>query len=159
MPIKLNTGVAYVPATPPRRDINIPEGYAGEVVYTNDTTPSERVIYPVVDRPLLLVEPGQMTVVTAYDLHPSDYVVFHKILRSNGVPSYGTPSCCPVIFIARSVRLRSVRMDCWRISADCPVFVLRTPGAYDIEIVGGRSAEAMITATSFPMQDINKLQG
>lgn len=155
MSIKLNTGTIYTPVVS-ERDGNIPVGYVGEVIYSNDNTPSERVIYPTKDRPLVLVEPQQMVVVTAYDLHPDDHVVFHKILRSNGIPAIGTPACCPVIYIARSVRLRSVRMDCWRLTPACPVFVLKTPGAYDIEIVGEKSAEAMITATNFPMQEINQ---
>ena len=155
MSIKLNTGYVLSPRSFPERDGAVPDGYTGDIVFSNDTTPSERVVYPTKDRPLIMVEPGTMTVVTAYDLHPDDHVTFLKILRSNGIPAHGTPACCPVIFIARSVRLRSARMDCWRITSKCPVFVLKTPGAYDIEIVGDKSAEAMITATSFQMQEIN----
>lgn len=158
MPVKLNTGRVHTPAVTPR-DGNIPDGYVGRVVYSNDTSPSERVVYPVKDKALILAEPGEMTVITAYDLHPDDYVTFFKILRSSGLPAFGTPDCCPVIFISRSIVLRRALMDCWRVTSACPVFVLKTPGAYEVEIVGEKSAEAMITATSFKIQDINQITG
>lgn len=152
--IKLDTGKAFTPVVE-HRDGAIPVGYTGEVIAYDDTTPSEQVVYPSHNRRLLLVEPGQMTVVTAYNLRGDDRIVFSKILRSNGMPAWGTPECCPVITIARSIRLHAVELPCWLLDRCNPVFVLKTPGAYEVDARGDDIIDVVVTATSFPLQEVN----
>lgn len=154
MTINLNTGSVQVPRSPSR-----PHGLGNLVVGTltefNDTTPAEAVVFPSTDRRLLLVEPNTMLVVTGYNLNSNTKIVFRKVLRSNGIPAQGTADCCPSITIANSIRLHSVELPCWRLDRCNPVFIIKTPGSYEIDVIGDY-ADVVVTAMMFAMQEVNE---
>lgn len=154
MTIKLNTGSVQVPrSTGPSYGFN--NRFAGTVTEFNDTTPAETVIFPSADRRLLLVEPNMMLVVTGYNLNDSTKVVFRKVLRSNGIPAQGTAECCPSVIIAHSIRLHSVDMPCWRLDKCNPVFVIKTPGSYEVDVIGDY-VDVVVTAMTFSTQEVNE---
>lgn len=157
MTINLDTGSVQVPRHPSRNH-GLGKSFMGTVTEYNDTTPSETVVFPSTDRRLLLVEPNTMLVVTGYNFNNTTKVSFRKVLRSNGIPAQGTADCCPSITIAHSIRLHSVELPCWVLDKCNPIFVIKTPGSYEIDVVGGY-ADVVVTAMAFPMQEVNKFDG
>lgn len=149
--INLDTGSIQVP-TSTQTGVG---GFVGKVSEFNDTTPSEMVVFPSKERRILVVEPNTMAVVTGYNLDTNTKVVFRKILRSNGVPAQGSAGCCPSVTIAHSVRLHSVELPCWRLDKCSPVFVVKTPGSYELDVTGSY-ADVVVTAMAFPMQEVNE---
>lgn len=129
-------------------------GVVGKVSELDDKTPSEMVVFPREVRPILVVDPGTMLIVTGYNLDANTFVVFRKILRSNGIPAQGTSSCCPTVTISHSVRLQSSTLKCWKLDQCNPVFVVKTPGSYELDVEGS-SADVVVTAVSYPMQEVN----
>lgn len=154
MTINLNTGTIQAPSLP---DGQVGLGFSarGQVTVYDDTTPSESVVYPSSVRRLLLVEPKHMMIVTGYNLAKNTKVVFKKVLRSNGIPAQGTADCCPSITLANTIRLHSVELPCWLLDKCNPVFVIKTPGSYEIDVVGDY-ADVVVTAMAFPMQEVNE---
>lgn len=152
MSINLNTGSVQVPKAPH----SYPN--TGQIAFKTeeytDTTPAETVVFPSEHRRILVVEPKTMLVVTGYNLDTQTKVSFRKILRSNGVPAQGSNGCCPTITIGHSVRLHSVELPCWYINQDNPIFVIQTPGNYELDVIGS-SADVVVTAMSFEQQEIN----
>lgn len=124
----------------------------------NDTTPAEMVVFPSENRRILVVEPKTMLIVTGYNLDNQTKISFRKILRSHGVPTQGSNGCCPTITVGRSVRLHSVELPCWVLNRCNPVFIIKTPGNYEIDVVG-KSADVVVTAMSFETQDVNTFGG
>lgn len=157
MTINLDTGSVQVPRHPSRNH-GLGKSFVGTVTEYNDTTPSEAVVFPSTDRRLLLVEPNTMLVVTGYNLNDTTKVSFRKVLRSNGIPAQGTADCCPSITIAHSIRLHSVELPCWALDKCNPIFIVKTPGSYEIDVVG-EYADVVVTAMSFPMQEVNDFGG
>lgn len=153
MPIHLDTGTVQVPRHPSRNH-GLGKTYVGTVTEFNDTTPAEAVVFPSTDRRVLLVEPNTLLVVTGYNLNKTSKVVFRKVLRSNGIPAQGTTDCCPSITIAHTIRLHSVALPCWVVDVCNPIFVVKTPGSYEIDVVGDY-ADVVVTAMAFPMQEVN----
>lgn len=149
--INLDTGSIQVP-TSTQTGVG---GFVGKVSEFNDTTPSEMVVFPSKERRILVVEPNTMAVVTGYNLDTNTKVVFRKILRSNGIPAQGSAGCCPSVTIAHSVRLHSVELPCWRLDKCNPVFVVKTPGSYELDVTGSY-ADVVVTAMAFPMQEVNE---
>lgn len=153
MPINLNTGSIQVPK------VSHTHANAGMVaakfVEYNDTTPSEMMVFPSEHRRILVVEPKTMLIVTGYNLDNETKVSFRKILRSNGVPAQGANGCCPTITIGHSIRLHSVELPCWTLDNCSPVFIVKTPGTYEIDVIGA-SADVAVTAMRFDIQDVNE---
>lgn len=81
-----------------------------------------------------------------------------KILRSHGVPAQGSNGCCPTITIGHSVRLHSVELPCWVLDRCNPIFIVKTPGNYEIDVIGA-SADVVVTAMSFETQEVNDFGG
>ena len=152
MTINLNTGSVQVPKAPHSYP-NVGQTAFKKEEY-NDTTPAEMVVFPSEHRRILVVEPKTMLVVTGYNLDSQTKVSFRKILRSNGVPAQGSNGCCPTITVGHSVRLHSVELPCWYINQDNPIFVVQTPGNYELDVIGS-SADVVVTAMSFEQQEIN----
>ena len=152
MSINLNTGSVQVPKAPHSYPNTGQTAFKKEE-YT-DTTPAEMVVFPSEHRRILVVEPKTMLIVTGYNLDDQTKVSFRKILRSNGVPAQGSNGCCPTITIGHSVRLHSVELPCWYINKDNPIFVVQTPGNYELDVIGS-SADVVVTAMSFEQQPIN----
>ena len=152
MTINLNTGSVQVPKAPHSYPNTGQTAFKNEEY--NDTTPAEMVVFPSEHRRILVVEPKTMLVVTGYNLDSQTKVSFRKILRSNGVPAQGSNGCCPTITIGHSVRLHSVELPCWYINQDNPIFVVQTPGNYELDVIGS-SADVVVTAMSFEQQEIN----
>lgn len=130
---------------------NVP---VARVTEYDDTTPAEMVVFPREGRALLRVEPGVMFVVTGYNLRGETKVVFNKVLRSAGFPALGDSNCCPHITVAKAVKLHEVRIPCWIIDECNPIFVLYTPGLYEVD-VEGQAAEVVVTAVASPLQPVN----
>ena len=126
----------------------------GLVTEFDDRTPSEYVVYPSNIRQLIVIEPNTMAIVTAYNLEYNTEVHFRKILRSNGIPAQGGSACCDDITVGNSVRLHSVEIPSWKITNSHPIFVLKTPGAYEVDVLNNND-DVVITMRMFPMQDIN----
>lgn len=149
----LNTGI--VPTH--NRNLNKSvSGVVGIVTEYDDKTPSEDIIFPSRERRILLVEPKTMLVVTGYNISSDTSVIFRKVLRSNGIPAQGSSDCCcPSIIIANSIRLHSVIMNTWKLNKNNPVFIIKTPGSYEIDVVGDY-ADVVVSAMSFPMQPVNE---
>lgn len=152
MTINLNTGSVQVPKAPHSYPNTGQTAFKKEEY--NDTTPAEMVVFPSEHRRILVVEPKTMLVVTGYNLDSQTKVSFRKILRSNGVPAQGSNGCCPTITVGHSVRLHSVELPCWYINQDNPIFVVQTPGNYELDVIGS-SAGVVVTAMSFEQQEIN----
>lgn len=153
MTINLNTGSVQ---TPSPQYLESGMTYDGGVLTEyNDTTASEAVVYPSEHRKLLVVEPKTMIVVTGYNLDSNTTVKFRKVLRSNGVPIQGTGGCCPTMTISHSIRLYSTELPCWVLDNSCPIFVIKTPGCYELD-VNGDAIDVVVTAMSFPMQEVNE---
>lgn len=152
MTINLNTGSVQVPKAPHSYPNTGHTAFKTEEY--NDTTPAEMVVFPSEHRRILVVEPKTMLVVTGYNLDSQTKVSFRKILRSNGVPAQGSNGCCPTITVGHSVRLHSVELPCWYINQDNPIFVVQTPGNYELDVIGS-SADVVVTAMSFEQQEIN----
>jgi len=157
MTINLDTGSVQVPRHPSHNH-GLGKSFVGTVTEYNDTTPSEAVVFPSTDRRLLLVEPNTMLVVTGYNFNDTTKVSFRKVLRSNGIPAQGTADCCPSITIAHSIRLHSVELPCWVLDKCNPIFIIKTPGSYEIDVVG-EYADVVVTAMAFPMQEVNDFAG
>lgn len=153
MTINIDTGSIQVPRHSSRNNV-----FVGTVTEYNDTTPSEAVVFPSNDRRLLLVEPNTMLVVTGYNINDTTKISFRKVLRSNGIPAQGTSNCCPSITIAHSIRLHSVELPCWVLDKCNPIFIIKTPGSYEIDVIGDY-ADVVVTAMAFPMQEVNKFDG
>lgn len=155
MPPKLSTGKLQVPSRSSEHT-GLPGDFRGVVREYNDNQPLDNVVYPYgeKERALLVIQPGQQMILTGYDLQGDTHVAISKVLVSKGVPAQGTTGCCPVITIGRSVRLRKVVMPCWKLDRCNPVFVIKTPGYYEIDVVGDTS-EALVTAVSSPLQEVN----
>lgn len=152
MPINLDTGIVQVPRH--TNQANVGYGVHGRITEYNDTTPSEFVFFPTDTRQVLLVEPKQMVIVTGYNLTDDTKVTFRKVLRSNGIPAQGTADCCPSVTVAHTIRLHSVTLPCWRLDRCNPVFVIKTPAAYEID-VEGNTVDVVLTAVTHELQDIN----
>lgn len=134
----------------------------------DDTNPIENVIYPTDEERYITVNAGEMVVFTAYNV-PNQFVpsgtdgeakiagvYFRKVLRSAGVPPHGTSDCCPDVTVGRSIKLQSVDIPCWAITACNPIFALYTVGTYEIYVVGD-TGDITVTAEKIPMQDINEM--
>lgn len=135
-----------------------PHNISGDVSNEyNDTTPSEFIAFPSSERRLLIVEPKVMLVVTGYNLNSATKISFRKVLRSNGVPAQGTSGCCPSVSVAHSVRLHSVELPCWELNKNNPIFVIKTPGSYEFDVVGD-PADVVVTAVAFPIQEVNDIK-
>ena len=153
MTIKINTGSIHVPPTP--------QVYpsAGATAFKKeeftDTTPSEMVVFPSEQRRLIVVEPNTMIILTGYNLDDQTKVAFRKVLRSNGVPAHGSNGCCPTITVGNATRLHSVDVPCWAITHCNPIFILQTPGNYELDVIGS-SADVVVTARAFPIQPVNE---
>lgn len=156
MSINLNTGSVQVPKAPHSYPNTGQTAFKTEE-YT-DTTPAEMVVFPSEHRRILVVEPKTMLVVTGYNLDNQTKVSFRKILRSNGVPAQGSNGCCPTITVGHSVRLHSVELPCWVLNNCNPIFIIKTPGNYEIDVIGA-SADVVVTAMSFDMQEVNYFGG
>lgn len=154
MSIKLDTGLLHAPNVTAHPDTVALRAFKPEEY--DDTTPAEMVVFPREHRQLLLVEPKKMLVVTGYNLDHKSRVLFRKVLRSNGVPARGSNGCCPTITLSRSIRLYSVDLPCWTLDRCNPVFIVKTPGSYEIDVVGN-SADVVVTAMLFDLQDVNDL--
>lgn len=154
MSINLNTGSVQVPKAP----YSYPN--TGQAVFKkeeySDSTPSEMVVFPSEHRRLLVVEPKTMLIVTGYNLDNVSKISFRKVLRSNGVPAHGSNGCCPTITIGHAVRLYSVELPKWDIDKDNPIFVVQTPGNYELDVIGS-SADVVVTAMRFEQQPINSM--
>ena len=157
MTINLDTGSVQVPRHPSRNH-GLGKSFVGTVTEFNDTTPAEAVVFPSTDRRLLLVEPNTMMVVTGYNLNDTTKVSFRKVLRSNGIPAQGTADCCPSITITHSIRLHSVELPCWVVNKCNPIFVVKTPCSYEIDVICDY-ADVVVTAMAFPMQEVNTFTG
>lgn len=153
MTIKLNTGSVQAPRQP-SHNYGLGKSFMGTLTEYNDTTPSETVVFPSTNRRLLLVEPNTMLVVTGYNLNATTKVSFRKVLRSNGIPAQGTADCCPSVTLAHSIRLHSVELPYWVLDKSNPIFIMKTPGSYELDVVG-EYADVVVTATAFPMQEVN----
>jgi len=147
---------AAVVKTLPAHDTGLSHDFHGRVVEFNDNVPEERVIFPVPEKysPLLVNDPQTMFVVTGYDLTDNTEVGFYKISRSAGVPVQGDGGCCPQVRIGRGVTLRRVLLPCRKLDRCHPVFVIKTPGIYEV-VVSGDTADVQLTAMRFPMQEVN----
>lgn len=150
MTISIDTGIMV---TPTQDSLALTQ--SSNVVSYNDNTPSENIVFPNSKRSLILVEPSTIHVVTAYNLDKETKVKFRKVLRSGGVPASGSNGCCPSITYGNAVRLYSVDVPCWVIDKCNPVFVLFTPGSYEIDVVGN-SADVVVTSMQFPYQRVNE---
>lgn len=157
MTINIDTGSIHV-AQRPSYENSLGKSFVGTINEYNDTTPSEAVVFPSVDRRLLLVEPNTMMVVTGYNLSNTTEVSFRKVLRSNGVPAQGTSACCPSVTVAHAVRLHSVELPCWVLDRCNPVFIIKTPGNHELD-VRGDVVDIVVTAMAFPIQDVNPFGG
>lgn len=62
------------------------------------------------------------------------------------------------ILIAHSIRLHSVELSCWVLDKCNPIFIVKTPGSYEIDVVG-EYADVVVTAMAFPMQEVNDFDG
>lgn len=153
MSINLNTGSVQV-SKAPHSYLNMGHTAFRTEEY-NDTTPAEMVVFPSEHRRILVVEPKTMLIVTGYNLDNQTKVSFRKTLRSNGVPAHGSNGCCPTITIGHSVRLHSVALPCWVLNRCNPIFIVKTPGNYEIDVVGA-SADVVVTAMAFDIQDVNE---
>ena len=157
MAFYLNTG--YIKKPPERKPHDgVPYTRIGFVTEYDDTSPAEAVIYPAENKRLILVEPNVMIVITGYNLKNDTQVIFRKILRSNGIPAQGDYGCCPSIIVANTIRLQSVDLPCWKLTNKSPIFVIKTPGTYEVDVIGANSngdPDAVITAMAFPMQEVN----
>lgn len=153
MAINIDTGTVQVTYTP-NRQVNTGLPANGVVTEFNDITPSELIVFPSEVRQMLRVEPGMMVILTAYNLQKDTQVSFRKVLRSNGIPATGDSGCCPTVTMAHSISLHSAEIACWKMSFDCPVFILKTPGNYEIDVLGP-SADVVITANTIAMQPVN----
>lgn len=156
MSIKLNTGSVQTPKSLHSYP-NTGHTAFKKDEYT-DTTPSEMVVFPSEHRRILVVEPKTLLIVTGYNIDEKTKVLFRKILRSNGVPAQGTNGCCPVITVGHSVRLHSAELPCWVLDNCNPIFIIKTPGNYEIDVVG-ISADVVVTAMRFDMQECNDFGG
>lgn len=145
--MSIDTGIVQVP------NVNR-HGFIGNITEYNDTTPSELVVFPSETRQILVVEPKTMLVITGYNLLNDTVVKFKKILRSNGIPAQGSAGCCPKITIAHSIRLHSAEIGCWKLDTCNPVFVIKTPGSYELEVVG-HALDIIVTAMRFDLQEVN----
>ena len=156
MSINLNTGSVQVPKAPHSYPNTGHTAFKKEEYI--DTTPTEMVVFPSEHRRILVVEPKTMLVVTGYNLDSQTKVSFRKILRSNGVPAQGSNGCCPTITVGHSVRLHSVELPCWVLDRCNPIFIIKTPGNYEIDVIGA-SADVVVTAMQFDMQEVNDFGG
>ena len=156
MTINLNTGSVQVPKAPHSYPNTGQTAFKKEEY--NDTTPAEMVVFPSEHRRILVVEPKTMLVVTGYNLDSQTKVSFRKILRSNGVPAQGSNGCCPTITVGHSVRLHSVELPCWVLDRCNPIFIVKTPGNYEIDVIGA-SVDVVVTAMQFDMQEVNDFGG
>lgn len=154
MTISLNTG-SIQNTNRPSHTHGLGKSVVGKVTEYNDTTPSENIVFPSDIRRILVVEPNTMLVVTGYNIKHGTKVVFRKVLRSNGVPAMGSNGCCPSITVAHSVRLHSVDLSCWKLDDCNPVFIIKTPGSYEIDVTGDY-ADVVVTAMSFTLQEVNE---
>lgn len=150
--INLNTGSVQVPkALHPYPNVGHTAFKTEEFI---DTTPAEMVVYPSEHRRIIVVEPKTMLIVTGYNLDEHTHVSFRKILRSNGVPAQGSNGCCPTITIGHATRLYGVEIPCWVLDKRNPIFIVKTPGNYEIDVIGV-SADVVVTAMSFEIQEVN----
>lgn len=156
MSINLNTGSVQVPKAP--HSYSNVGHTAFKTEEYNDTTPAEMVVFPSEHRRILVVEPKTMLVVTGYNLDNRTKVSFRKILRSHGVPAQGSNGCCTTITIGHSVRLHSVELPCWVLDRCNPIFIVKTPGNYEIDVIGA-NADVVVTAMQFDMQEVNDFGG
>lgn len=152
MVINVNTG-SIVNKCEPNLGLAVANSI-GNLIERDDTTPTDTVIYPSNHRPLLIVEPETMAVVTGYNLVDGTHVSFRKVLRSKGVPIQGGSGCCPTLTVLNAVRLHSVELPCWKLNKCLPVFIIKTPGSYEIDVVGN-NADVVVTAMMFSMQEVN----
>lgn len=152
MPINLDTGSMHIMKLPDREDGL--GSFVGKITEFNDTTPAETVVFPSENRRILVVNPKQMLVVTGYNLSDNTRVVFRKILRSNGIPAQGSVGCCSSFTIAHSIRLHSVDLPCWVLDKCSPIFVIKTPGNYELDVIGV-SADVVVTAMGYELQEVN----
>lgn len=152
MSINLDTGSIQTPKTP-HSYLNV-GAIAFQQSEYDDKTPTDMVVFPSDQRRLLVVEPNTMLIVTGYNLIDKTRVMFRKVLRSNGVPAQGSNGCCPTITVGHAVRLHSVPILCWQLTPNNPIFIIKTPGTYEIDVLG-ISADVVVTAMSFPMQEVN----
>ena len=154
MSINLNTGSVQVPIAPHSYP-NMGKTAFKKEEYT-DNTPSETTIFPSEHRRILVVEAHKMTIITGYNLDAETKITFRKILRSSGVPAHGSNGCCPVVTVGHATRLHSVEIPCWTITKDAPIFILKTPGSYELDVIG-TSIDVVATAMTFDIQDVNEL--
>lgn len=154
MTINLDTG-SIQQNTSPRPDLGVAIR-AGILHETDDTSPAENIVYPSEHRQLLIVEPKTILVVTGYNLEDTTTVVFRKVLRSCGVPIHGTGGCCPNLTVSHSIRLHSTELPCWKLNRCLPIFIIKTPGSYEVDVLGD-NINVVITAMAFPMQEVNDI--
>lgn len=95
-----------------------------------------------------------MVIITGYNLDDDTHVSLRKVLRSKGVPIQGSSGCCPTLTVLNAIRLHSVELPCWKLNKCAPVFVLKTPGSYEIDVVGN-NADVVVTAMMYAMQEVN----
>lgn len=135
-------------------------GSGGMVLEVDDLEPAERVLYPSVDKPLLVIPAGSMCIITAYNLAYNEIVKIHRVLRTNGIPEHAESGCCPKRFVGNSVTLRSVYTG-WDLKFEKPIFIVKTPGNYEIElftdvpVAGVEDNNALVTAVTYPLQPVN----
>jgi hypothetical protein len=150
----INTGFLKQPSETKSPADKMDMNTLGLVTEFDDVTPSEYVVYPSNVRQLIVIEPNTMAIVTAYNLENDMEVRFRKILRSNGVPAQGSSTCCGDITVGNSIKLHSVEIPSWKITNAHPIFVLKTPGAYEVDMTDNNDG-VVITMRIFPMQDVN----
>lgn len=155
MPPNLKTGKSQV-SSATSEGLGLPGDFRGRVHEYNDTNPVENVVYPYAmqKQALLVVQPGQQMVLTCYAEYDTTKVEIYKVMPSQGVPVQGSGGCCPVVTIGRSIILRRAKLECWRLDKCNPVFVIKTPGYYEVE-VSGDTSETTVTAVVTPLQEVN----
>lgn len=153
MTININTGCVQT-HKPTGVLCGLENHFIGKVTEFDDTTPSELVVFPSNERTLLNVEPNTMVVVTGYNIDDETVVSFYKVLRSNGIPMYKGGGCCSYATVANTISLYRVNIPSWKLSKDAPLFVIKTPGNYEIDVTGS-AIDVVVTAVSFKLQETN----
>lgn len=154
MSVHITTGLTHVPTKPA-----VSNTFTSRVSQYNDLTPSEPILFPSEDPKIIVLEPNRMAILTAYKLQPGVEIPIYKVLRSNGIPAStsGVPSntCCVSVSMGNTVRLESVPIPCWKLSSASPVFVIKTPGSYEIE-TSFLPPDVVVTMEVFPIQEVNE---
>lgn len=129
----------------------------GLVTPNLDTTLlAEPYIYPSKERQTISVPPNSIKVLTGYNIEGTT-VNIYKVLLSTGKPERAEPGCCGKWFTAEPTKvLHRALMTNWILDDSNPVFVIKTPGVYEVELEGP-NGNSIITMQGYAAQDVNPI--